>query len=440
MDTCTNKVGDSAQVLRDMREDTCTDEWFDIIRQNNATEAKSILESASVRKRNILLNGNFNFGDLDQPQAEWTFTTTKPLFLAAIFGSLDILKLFYFYCADFCQTDEEGNNLIHSLVSVSFCNPRYETRCIEMYKKITDLLDEGPKNRLLRSENKEGLLPLELAAHFSCLRFFKVLMETPGVHTIQVEQKGIQQQAWLDITDYESFDEGNRRDRSPLFLFSLVEKKIFQDDEASEVFRSPVMKKWMRAKLIMNCPLLLLWILFRITHTIAFYVVATAGGEETPRLLLFTHRDTVTLAANSSNPDEPAGSHVKTNCSTYIYFPKESGFYWTAVTAVYACGSIVLLFDVTEYIIKRCKNLDRLRKTPKGTKKYFVNETFYRFVGFVLKTIFSQVTHDSFACRRQTSSARALATQPKALHLRHPTTVHGQQTYRSMLGFDQSDL
>lgn len=355
--------------------------WFEVICQNNSTEAKALLEEVTTEKRNIMLNCDFDFGEVDNSTRDWSYTTRKPLFLAAIFGSLDILKLFSFYNVDFCQVDEDQNNVVHSLISMCLSEPKYETRYTEVYKLIVmDLVTFDDRKRLLLSENKDGLRPVELAAHYSCLRFFTAIVETPGVHMSHIEQKGIQQHAWVDVTEYESFGKGCRRDRSPLKFLSLVDKRIFQDEEASQIFTTCMVKKWVRYKLLINSPILLLWTLFRFVHVTAFYIVVTVGKGESPRIETLNNT-IITLINNITTTSFNASQiSMKTGCNTYIYFSYDSVEYWIAVVVVQICSYIVLLFDVIEFCVNRCKKTHRWRRTPKGRKKCFVNETFYRSV------------------------------------------------------------
>ena len=221
---------------------------------------------------------------------------------------------------------------------------------------------------------------MELAAHYSCLKFFKTILETPGVHISHIQQKGLQQQSWLDITEYESCEPGNRRDRSVLMFLSLVEKRVFQDNEASSIFMMPVIKKWVKAKLFVNCPILFLWAIFRCIHVMTFYIVATAGGAEIPRIYTL-NEGVVTHDNNTTTTIFNISQHSQmTNCKTFVYFSKMTLPYWVAYFCVQIFGGIVVVFDVVEISINMCKKRYKWRKTPKGTKKCFVNETFYRFV------------------------------------------------------------
>ena len=366
-----------------------SNKWFEIIYQNNEEEAKTLLAAATREKRDLMLNGNFDFGEIDACSNEWSYTTRKPLFLAAIFGSTEVLKLFDIYEANFCQVDEEQNNVVHSLISMCFSEPKYEGRCIAVFNVIMETISLENKKILLLSENRDGLRPLELAAHYSCLKFFKAILETPGVHISHIEQKGIQQQSWLDITEYESFETGNRRDRSVLMFLSLVEKRIFQDNEASNVFMMPVIKKWVKAKLLVNFPILFLWAIFRSIHVMTFYIVATAGGAETPRMYTI-NQSIVTTRDDNITTTTFNLSHFSrvTNCKTYVYYSKETWSYWVAVACVQVFGAIVVLFDILEVSINMCRKKYRWRKTPKGSKKCFVNETFYRFVQEIRQKMF----------------------------------------------------
>ena len=353
--------------------------WFEIIHQNNEVEAKALLEEATGTMRDAMLNGNFDFGEIDNSTNEWSYTTNKPLFLAAIFGSLDVLKLFNFYGADFCQVDEEQNNVVHSLISMCFSQPRYEDRCIAVYHAIVEIMGDEDRKRLLLSENGDSLRPLELAAHYSCLKFFKSILETPGVHTSCIQQKGIQEQSWIDVTEYESFEKNNRRNRAPLVFLSLVEKRIFQDDQASKLFTSPFIKKWVKAKLLMNSPVLILWAIFRFLHFISFYIAATAGGDETARIFYINENFATKTGFNTTTMTYNVSEiHSLTHCNTYIYFSKRSNKYWLAVISVWTFGSIIVLFDIIELSVNYCRKAYKWSRTPRGRKKYFVNETFYR--------------------------------------------------------------
>ncbi len=59
--------------------------------------------------------------------------------------------------------------------------PEQEDELVQSYVACTEIFNQEELSMLLRSEDNEGLRPLELAAKLGCCRLVKALMETRGV-------------------------------------------------------------------------------------------------------------------------------------------------------------------------------------------------------------------------------------------------------------------
>ena len=123
-------------------------QWFDALRTNNINKVEDYLETAGPREKYRLLNGTFDFPDapcrLQSPCKN--LQLTKPLFVAAGYGSLKVLRLLIKSGIHLLQTDLNGWNIIHSLVAVSFYEPCAEERACFVYKELLQYLSEVQVN------------------------------------------------------------------------------------------------------------------------------------------------------------------------------------------------------------------------------------------------------------------------------------------------------
>ena len=130
--------------------------------------------------------------------------------------------------ADLYQVNVSNGNILHSLVAGSSFDDVLEERSVFVYKKLVSLLDENELNKLLMHENSDGLRPLEQAVNLGTLVLYEAMQLTPGVYVTKTIEKGVFKEEWIDITEYETYDPGHRRAKSPPFLmaFSGQERSV----------------------------------------------------------------------------------------------------------------------------------------------------------------------------------------------------------------------
>ena len=118
--------------------------WFDALRTNNINKVEDYLQNASPREDYRLLHGTFDFPN---PMCRLrssckNLQLTKPLFVAAGYGSIKVLRFLIKSGIDILQTDLNGWNIFHSLVAVSFYEPCAEERACFVYKELLQHLSE----------------------------------------------------------------------------------------------------------------------------------------------------------------------------------------------------------------------------------------------------------------------------------------------------------
>ncbi len=120
--------------------------WFDALRNNNEGTVVATLNQSGKDEKHRLLNGRFKYNDDKNLQDFLThtrrsnFDTTRPIILAGISGSHEVLACLLQQGSDPYCLEEGDHNLLHSMVLVVNCFPQQEEDQVQWYSKGSKIL------------------------------------------------------------------------------------------------------------------------------------------------------------------------------------------------------------------------------------------------------------------------------------------------------------
>ncbi len=365
--------------------------WFEALRHNDVDYVQETLDVSEPDEKERLLNGRFHYQKSDDNLAKEFasvvdsnhFTATRPFIMSALFGSNDVTSCLMEHGARVDCLEDNGSNFVHIMVSASSAFPQHENGVIESYKKCCELIGEKQMGELLRTENVDGLRPLELAAKLGACKMVRAIMETPGVYLVREEKRGMAHFQWIDITEYETRKPKlDRRDKSPLGFLTMMDEKTLLTDGTKELFEWRPFKLWCSAKIQAANVLLFFWLLLRLS-IISTYIILVADKS-----LLYDIGgiSDIDLARNSSR------NHTFVFCSSFVKYnlaPKTRTILFVYMGVM---GYLTVIFDIAEVVVMG------VRRTPKYLcalnslrPALVVTVLWYRFNQFVLAFLFAFV-------------------------------------------------
>lgn len=215
------------------------------------------------------------------------------------------------------------------------------------------------------------LRPLEYAANNGILGLTRAYLLTPSMYIIREENRGIATYQWIDVTEYESFDEGNRMEWSPLLCLTLLDKDRLKYPSTADFFTDPILTKWIRNKYVCAIIPVLLFILVRCVLIAIFFIV-----DSDMRLL-----EEYALQNDNSTANT-------TFCTTFQSIVLSPVMSRTLCLYLIAHTSCTVLFDIVELLRNyRPRHLCLLRRFDKSFKNIFLQYEFYRRVSLVISAL-----------------------------------------------------
>ena len=319
-------------------------EWLDALRTDNVEVATAILQSASTKYKEFLMNGNIPAYNrhLQHPShrqrmptySSMEFCITKPLHAAAIFHSYGVLRLLLESGVDVSQVDSWQNNVVHELVYADYTYNVHGTKYAQTVAYLQVLLPEEELKSLMVAENAFSLRPLEFAFLYACNYMVDIIMQTKGVYLIKEEYVGYNVQ-YFDVSDYEMFGDGlpARFFRSPLHFLIFAETSRLEMIGSGAIFNDPILQSWIRAKIIMNWPFVLIWFLFRFFFIGLFFSASMDNSWPTV---------VINASTNTNSTEEVVV------CSSQN--PNLGSYQWYTLTSVCI---LILIYDFYSKIIAR---------------------------------------------------------------------------------------
>ena len=245
--------------------------------ENNDVSDISRFIAESGRKA-AMLNGWFDYGEEETliPQTHLS-RLSRPLFLAAMMGSVEVVELLIKKGADVHQQNCYSENIIHSLVAANSLDFITDGRALKLFRKLVTMQVSEELGKLLFQENVDGLRPVEMAANLGCITLYEAIHLSPNVYVTKVIEKGSFTEQWVDVTEYETCDPGNRKYWGLIGIFSFLEKEIVFTGRHGDILKCNIINLWIKQKLkSIRVPLTLSFIL-SLTSLFSFTIFVTNG-------------------------------------------------------------------------------------------------------------------------------------------------------------------
>ncbi len=362
--------------------------WFEALRHNDVDYVQETLDVSEPDEKERLLNGKFNYQKSDDNLAKEFavvdknhFSATRPLIMSALFGSNKVTSCLMEYGARVDCLEDNGSNLVHIMVTASVAFPRYQDSLIESYQKCRELIGEKLMGDLLRTENVDGLRPLELAAKVGACKMVRAIMETPGVYMVREEKRGMAHFQWIDITEYETRKPKlDRRGKSPLGFLTMMDEKTLLTDGAKELFEWRPLKQWCTAKIQAANYLMLFWVVLRLS-IISTYIILVADKSLLYDLGGISDID---LAGNSSL------NHTFVFCSSFVRYNLAPRTRTILFVYMGVMGYLTVIFDIAEVVVMWVRRTPRYLCALNSLRPALVvTVLWYRFNQFVLAFFFA---------------------------------------------------
>ncbi len=251
--------------------------YFLALKENDVQRVKAMLSQASSLEREAMLNGMFDYGEDSFIPSLTLARLSRPLLIAVVFNSFEVFETMISEGADLFQENISQGNILHSMLascSLDFAN---QENCVVFYKKLVALLNVDHMQKLLLHENAEGMRPLEYAVHLGCMLLFECIQLTPGVYVTKTIDKGVFKEEWIDVTEYESYEPGNRRHLSPLLLFTFIDRKAAMNTKVDIVLGNGLLSLWLDKKISSAKWVIVIMFISRMLYAVLFYIFITKG-------------------------------------------------------------------------------------------------------------------------------------------------------------------
>ena len=197
------------------------------------------------------------------------------------------------------------------------------------------------------------------------------------IYLTRRELHGTAETCWFDVTDYEGFHEGNRRNKSPMLCFLLLDASQIAMPTTKHFFSIDFFENWLSAKSKTSRFFICAWLILRLVNVVFFMVFD---------LNVYHMYDHVSLDFWNSTLNK---SETVLVSRKNINFCKENNLdsfaaRLTLVCVVLVLNSLQLLFDLGDFIHKMYfYRTSWHRWTEKGKKKLAVQVVFYRIMQFL---------------------------------------------------------
>ena len=207
-------------------------------------------------------------------------TRFLPFHFAVICHAQDVVRCMVQHGVNVTQIDDNGDNVLHTLINVSTQQLRKNREYIvDTYDLLMTLFSEHSIKFCLHHEDAKGLRPLELAASLGHLQLLNAIFHTPGVYLCTTEICGFQLLQYFRVTEYEKFsghDLNNRPIRehlSPLRLLHQLEHNSVDITVAKSALLCEPFATWILSKMQLNKWFIMLQSSIAHIETLLFFFV-----------------------------------------------------------------------------------------------------------------------------------------------------------------------
>ncbi len=368
--------------------------WFDAIEKDNVASVENILQNRSERERRVFIDGRFVFKipkdslkTVGKNRLPCAFE--RPLVLAAVLRSKEVLKIFLHHKGDVFIQDINASTVLHGIIWAVALNPTLESDYIAIYELLIDRLTKDQKKHLMFLEDFEGLRPVELATRLCTFGLLQKIIDTEGVYLYNKGHLGGYVCTWFDMTDYEWSCDGQRCDRSPLKMLVALEKEHLKLAQNTKILHHPAIDKWIQTKIKTNVPYLVAWFLTRIAYTVLIFIGSTADDISFSSAIVGRDDDDVTARASLSRYRDPhqraQPAENRSYCPSPLFDVSETTLDYLTFLVI-GFSVLIVLFDVIDNLLYQVKNKRRDARLYHvfGSRNFVVRTRFYRVCNFLL--------------------------------------------------------
>ena len=190
------------------------------------------------------------------------------------------------------------------------------------------------------------------------------------MYVIREEDRGVATYRWIDVTEYEDFGDGNRREWSPMLCLILLDKDRIQYPFTNQFFAHPIFLRWLKCKILSGILPACFYFLMRCILIGLFIVIDTDVG--------IIHENSNSNTTNDTNSD--SNNDICTGFSNIAL---------SQLTRYVACIVIISLsvcfmgMDIFETLLNyRPRHTCLMRTIKKKFKDYLVQYEFFRLAHF----------------------------------------------------------
>jgi hypothetical protein len=337
--------------------------WFNIIVHDDYFSYDSLMSALNDAEKQLLLSGSFWY-DLyyTQPVVQRALDKSHnfhyPIILAAIYRANHCLERIFHDGADPIQSDQNGYNVVHSIIIAAAASPHLEKEYMKTYDTVMRNTNFKKRKQLLLAEDVKNFLPIELAAKLGLFGLFKYIMYSDGIYMKTMGRTGVHNHVLYDVGEYEDFRFPDRLFRSPLQYIARTTKASEKSLLDHRIMTLPVIKTWIKFKQRRTFPYVLLWAVLRIVYVLVI-------------LALDVLVDKINII------------------ETLIGLPADSAQWFLRVTA--AMSGVIMLFHLSEWTVNACYR--RRKRAYKETFRYhqtspyLAHTYFYRINNCILSLL-----------------------------------------------------
>jgi hypothetical protein len=214
-------------------------QWIGAIKADDVSMITTILDRQTTDKRSVLLYGCLKLMEDDKitlsniNKKYRILARCTPIELALAYNSRDVIKVFLNNGLDLTRTGNDHETLVHYIIRLCDIKPDAEEDLVDLYQWFIELISNDVKRKILGSENKRGLRPLELAAEHGFFKLFRTILETKSVYLVDEEEIGALTYQRFDITDYEGAS-CKRLGKSPLAFITFMKEDCLSKPQIGE--------------------------------------------------------------------------------------------------------------------------------------------------------------------------------------------------------------
>ena len=175
---------------------------------------------------------------------------------------------------------------------------------------------------------------------------------------------------WYDITDYEGFHEGNRRNKSPMLSFCYIDKAKVADRTTKEFYQANFFGHWLSTETKNSKIFLAIWCFMRLWNISMFYIFDIGIFYPTSPMVSNSSGNSSLMSTAYSGPCR--GNFIHSITAQRLI-----------IGGLMLQNILQLLLDIAEFVYCGLKRRNIWYKwTEKGRKKIAVQVIFYRLTQF----------------------------------------------------------